>query len=116
MTQPDRDPRPRSSPPPTAQPRTAGTTHRWVVDRIEGRLAVLEGGDSAEDVVEVVAERLPRDCIAEGAVLDVPRDEGGAMLWEDAVRNRAEEQRRHDDAARSIRSLQHGDDGGDLSL
>lgn len=116
MTRPDRGPRPRSSPGPAAQPRTVGTSHRWVVDRIEGRLAVLEDADGAEDAVEVVAERLPRDCIAEGAVLDVPRREDGTLLWEGAVRNRAEEQRRREDAARRLSRLQHGDDGGDRSL
>lgn len=94
---------------------SAGDTRRFAVDRVEGRTVVLIG-DENERQLEVDAGRLPRDCVSEGAVLDVPIAPNGALRWEDAVRNRAEEQRRFEDARLRLERLHRADDGGDVAL
>ncbi len=73
----------------------------WVVDRIEGSLAVLEGDGGT---LEKPLSELPAG-VAEGWVLraDFQRDE-------------AEERRREDAVTERFDALASDDDGGDFSL
>jgi hypothetical protein len=88
----------------------------WVVDRVEGRGAqarvVLVSDEGAQ-------RELPRAALGnlavEGAVLRVPGDEQRPE-WAAAVRDRAEERRRTDEAKERLKKLSAGDTGGDLEL
>lgn len=86
----------------------------YVVDRREGRMLVLVDDDDA--TVDVPADRLPKACRREGAVLRVPVDAAGDPLWSDARRDRAEEARRLADLARRAERLRRSDPGGDVVL
>ena len=95
---------------------SARDTRRFAVDRVEGRTVVLIGDDENERPLDVDARRLPHGCASEGAVLDVPVAPDGALRWEEAVRNRAEEQRRFEEARLRLERLHRADDGGDVAL
>lgn len=87
---------------------------RVVVDRIEGRQAVLveDGGRT----YEILAEELPPGCRAEGTVLDVPLDSKRVPLWLRAHRNHPEEERLRREAADALKELRKRDPGGDVQL
>lgn len=115
MSQSRRGPRPRGGRRGVRSSGSALRTRRYAVDRVEGRTVVLIG-DENESQLGVDAGRLPRDCVSEGAVLDVPIAPDGALRWEDAVRNGAEEKKRLEDARLRLERLQRADDGGDVAL
>ena len=119
MTRPPRGPRPRSSAQPAPQagtPTSSPTSRRYVVDRVEGRIVVLEDADAGGNTIDVDAALFPRGFAEEGALLEVPLSPDGTPQWEQATRDRAEEQRRRNDAARRLERLQRNDDGGDITL
>lgn len=87
---------------------------RVVVDRIEGREAVLVEDDGR--TYEILAEELPAECRVEGALLDVPLDSKREPLWLRAHRNRPEEDRLRREAADALRELRKRDPGGDVQL
>ena len=89
------------------------TTRRYVVDRREGSVVVLVA-DSGERH-DVPAAELPRNCRAEGAVLDVPLA-GTMPSWRAARRNHTEERGRLREAGERIARLRKRDPGGDVSL
>lgn len=87
--------------------------HLWVVDRVEGSVAVLirDGDERTEDVP---IETLPTGS-REGSVLRVPEADGrpdwaAAALDEDARRARLRE------AEEVLRRLRRRDPGGDIKL
>ncbi|MCY3600089.1 MAG: DUF3006 domain-containing protein [Gemmatimonadetes bacterium] len=87
--------------------------HRWVVDRVEGCIAVLIR-DVDERAEDVPIETLPAGS-REGAVLRVPEAEGrphwgGAVLDEEARQTRLRE------AEDVLRRLRRRDPGGDIKL
>ena len=86
---------------------------RFVVDRREGRMLVVENEEGV--CHDVAAKELPADCRVEGAVLDVPIA-GAVPQWSIAVRNRAEEQRRVADLTSRMNKLRAADAGGDVEL
>lgn len=83
----------------------------YVVDRIEGEIAVLLGDDEA--VLEVPAESLPRGT-TEGTVLEVVELEPSGEV--DFRILHAETENRRASAAARIRKLATDDPGGDLIL
>jgi hypothetical protein len=85
-----------------------------VVDRLEGRIAVLIADDDSE--IEVARRQLPKDGRREGAVLVVELDEESQPVWSSARVDREDEQRRLDDAQRRLDRLKATDPGGDVSL
>lgn len=85
-----------------------------VVDRLEGRTAVLIGDDDHER--EVLRHKLPKDGRREGAVLRVELDQEAGPIWSTARVDRDEERRRLDDAQRRLDRLKATDPGGDISL
>ena len=93
---------------------------RFVVDRVEGEIAVLlsdgptSGGASGS--LEVPKRLLARGCGEEGAVVTVPLDAGGAPQWEKATRDLDEEKRRNKDARDRLQHLQRDDPGGDIVM
>lgn len=87
---------------------------RVVVDRKEGRMLVLTFDDGRS--VDVPVHALPPDCRVEGAVLDVPQNQGGEPAWSEAKRNRQEEQSRRNSAAKILEDLRKRDPGGDIQL
>jgi hypothetical protein len=94
---------------------TGAVLVRWfAVDRREGSMVVMV--DDAGTPVDVTAERLPRGARAEGAVLRVPVGRDGVARWEEAVRDREEENRRRAEISRRVRRLEGTDRGGDIEL
>jgi len=91
-----------------------GRQARYVVDRREGDLIVLESADGK--VTEVAARNLPASCRREGAVIDVPLDASGALVWRKAVINRAEEERLRKDVAERLKRLEDADPGSDVEI
>ena len=87
---------------------------RVVVDRLEKSRAVLLEDDGRE--WQVLAEELPAECRAEGAVLDVPLDSKRVPLWLRAHRNSDEEARRRKETGDALRRLRKRDPGGDVQL
>ncbi len=87
----------------------AVATRRYVVDRKEGTFLVLERDDGT--ILDVEADRLPRDCQKEGTVFDVAADD-----WSKATRNRDEEQRRNRENKKTLDQLKKKDRGGDVNL
>lgn len=75
-------------------------------------LVVEDEGGALRDVP---AASLPKDCRAEGAVLDVPMN-GADPQWSKAKRNRAEERRRVTDLTKRMDQLRRKDPGGDVKL
>lgn len=87
---------------------------RVVVDRREGHALVVIEESGRE--YQVLAEELPADCRAEGAVLDVPLDARRVPLWLRAVRNTEEERRLRREADEALARLRKRDPGGDVEL
>ncbi len=86
---------------------------RYVVDRIEGKYAVMARDDGA--TVDVPLDELPRD-LREGAVLLVPLSRDGAPNWASAMRDHEEEERRLEEAKGILEELKKRDEGGDVVL
>lgn len=86
---------------------------RFVVDRREGRMLVMEDADGAFQ--DVPASEVPSVCRVEGAVVDVPLS-FGVPEWGSAKRNRAEERRRVTDLTKRMDRLRRKDAGGDINL
>ena len=95
---------------------SAGGSAVYVVDRIEGTIAVLVEDSPASDSVEVEARKLPKGCAEEGAVLRVPVAPGSAPQWAKALRDRKEERQRADEVGGRLKRLQDKDAGGDVTL
>ncbi|MEK7401867.1 MAG: DUF3006 family protein [Gemmatimonadota bacterium] len=91
----------------------SGSVERFVVDRREGLILVVE--DSGGAFQDVPAQEVPSDCRVEGAVLDVPMS-FGSPAWGSARRNRAEERRRVTDLTKRMEQLKKRDPGGDVEL
>ena len=85
----------------------------YVVDRIEGKVAVVERPDGS--MVDVPKASLPAACRSEGAVFTAPTD-GATTIWKDAKRDRDEERRRVTALTKRMNSLRRKDAGGDVDL
>ena len=93
---------------------TKARSRTFVVDRREGKIVVLV--DDEGKTVEVDRAKLPTRCRQEGAVLRVPLGNGSIPVWRNAVRDRAEEQRRLTELTERLEKLKRKDRGGDVSL
>lgn len=82
----------------------------YVVDRFEGKAAVMVGDDGRS--FDVLRKRLPRGC-REGTVLRV---EGEPPDWARAIIDEAERARRLERARDTLRRLGRTDPGGDVTL
>lgn len=88
--------------------------HRWIVDRFEGDLAVVEA--DGDRVLDVPRWLLPADA-AEGDVIVVAvRSEGGTERGLDLRIDREATERVRDEAQRLIDDLRRRDPGGDVNL
>ena len=85
----------------------------WVVDRVEGRVAVLVADDDGGRT-DVPLARLP-DGLGEGAVLRLPL-EGGRPVWKGARVDEGLRRARLDEAEGALDRLRRRDPGGDISL
>jgi len=93
---------------------TEPTIERWVVDRVEGGIAVVVQEDD-EIVVEVGVAELGSLAV-EGAVLRVPLGTVGEPVWADAERDPEAEAARRSEGDERIAELQKRDPGGDIKL
>ena len=97
----------------------------WVVDRVEGAVAVLVAVDDpdADDpdqddepvVVEVAASLLGEHAV-EGAVLRVPLGAVGEPVWDAAERDIDAERTRRAEGEAALERLKRRDPGGDVVL
>lgn len=85
----------------------------FVVDRIEGRIAVLVL-DSGEQRAVPIGD-LPVG-VSEGTVLRVPLNESGVPSWTAAQIDEEEEERRRQAAQTILDELRKRDPGGDITL
>lgn len=85
----------------------------YVIDRIEGRIAVIVGDDGRS--FDVPRARLPKGC-REGAVLRLDAEGDRAPDWSLAVIDEAERARRDAQAREMQRRLGESDPGGDVVL
>lgn len=85
----------------------------WVVDRVEGDLAVVVSEDGRS--VEVDRDALPRACRA-GDVVRVTRSADGELAWNDAVVDEEATRERRAEAERILDELKGRDPGGDVAL
>ncbi len=85
----------------------------FVVDRIEGRIAVLVL-DSGEQRAVPIGD-LPVG-VSEGTVLRVPLNESGVPSWTAAQIDEEEEERRRQAARTILDELRKRDPGGDITL
>ena len=83
----------------------------YVVDRFEGKTAVVVGDDGGS--FDVPRRQLPQDC-REGTVLRVEGSDG--TDWSRAVIDDVERRRRLDQAREALRRLGETDPGGDVTL
>ncbi len=90
-----------------------GAARIWVVDRVEGRVAVLVADDDGGRT-DVPLARLPGG-LGEGAVLRVPLS-GGRPVWKGATVDEGLRRARLDEAEGALDRLRHRDPGGDVSL
>ena len=88
-------------------------THVWVVDRVEGSLAVLITDDD-ERQTDVPLAKLPRG-VREGTVLCVPEPEGEPR-WEAATVDEDLREARLREAEKTLERLRRRDPGGDIAL
>ncbi len=91
---------------------TAGS-RLYVVDRLEGHVAVLVTDDGEQ--VDVPKTSLPFR-VREGMVLRVTVDGRGHPEWPSAERDETEERRRMDHARARLERLKRRDPGGDIQL
>lgn len=97
-----------------SQDQTDRPTHEiWVVDRVEGGIAVLIE-DEGEIVVEVSTRVLGANAV-EGAVLVVPLGAVGEPVWEEAERDDGSEGDRVGQAEKILERLRSRDPGGDIA-
>jgi hypothetical protein len=85
----------------------------WVVDRVEGRIAVLVADDD-EETLDVPLNVLPHG-LREGTVLRVTESEGHP-LWASAMLNEELRLRRLRQAETALNELKSRDPGGDIVL
>jgi len=85
----------------------------YVIDRIEGALAVIVGDDGR--TFDVAWARLPQGC-REGTVLRLEAQGDRAPDWSGAVIDDAEGARRLERARETLRRLAESDPGGDITL
>lgn len=88
-------------------------TRIWVIDRVEGQVAVMVADDNGGRT-EVPLARLP-DGLGEGAVLRVPQSEG-QPVWRGARVDEGLRQVRLEEAESALDRLRRRDPGGDISL
>lgn len=86
----------------------------FVVDRVEGSMAVLVGEGDVQ--VEVPRKDLPAKCRTEGAMLQVPRKPDGTSDWKRSLRDSDAEKRRMADNYSRIERLKKRDPGGDVTI
>jgi len=85
----------------------------WVVDRIEGEVAVLVADDDQE-ILDMPLNVLPRG-LREGAVLKVPESKGHP-LWGSAMLDEELRLKRLRHAEPILDELKNRDPGGDIVL
>jgi DUF3006 family protein len=85
----------------------------YVIDRIEGRIAVIVGDDGRS--FDVPRDRLPKGC-REGTVLRLEAESDRDPDWSLAVIDEAERARRIAQAREMQRRLGESDPGGDVVL
>jgi hypothetical protein len=85
----------------------------WVVDRVEGRIAVLVADDD-EDTLDVPLNVLPHG-LREGTVLRVTESEGHP-LWASAMLDEDLRLRRLRQTETALNELKSRDPGGDIVL
>ena len=85
----------------------------WVVDRVEGRIAVLVADDD-EETLDVPLNVLPHG-LREGTVLRVTESEGHP-LWVSAMLDEELRLRRLRQAETALNELKSRDPGGDIVL
>ena len=85
----------------------------WVVDRVEGRIAVLVADDE-EETLDVPLNVLPHG-LREGTVLRVTESEGHP-LWASAMLDEELRLRRLRQAETALNELKSRDPGGDIVL
>lgn len=85
----------------------------WVVDRIEGEVAVLVADDDQE-ILDMPLNVLPRG-LREGAVLKVPESKGHP-LWGSAMLDEELRLKRLRQAETILDELKNRDPGGDIVL
>ncbi len=85
----------------------------FVVDRLEGRIAVVVGDDGS--LHDVHKSRLPSGA-SEGSVLSVSSDTNGRLDWSHARLDEAERDRRLKEVEQRIDRVRSLDPGGDLDL
>ena len=88
-------------------------TRVFVVDRIEGRIAVLIDDD--ERALDVPLKRLPKG-IHEGHVLRVPQRGTDQFEWGEAIVDEQARAQGAEEAKRILHELKKRDPGGDVSL
>jgi hypothetical protein len=85
----------------------------YVLDRIEGPMAVLLADDGQQEEVRI--GELPSGA-SEGAVIRVPEDSTGDPIWTHAVIDLTEHESRVGDGEGVLRRLRKRDPGGDIVL
>ena len=85
----------------------------YVVDRIEGTVAVVVGDDGG--TFDVPRRALPKGS-REGTVLRIDAAAGEAPDWAEAAVDEAERGRRLEQARETVRRLSETDPGGDVEL
>jgi len=85
----------------------------YVVDRIEGKTAVVLGDDGL--TFDVPRPKLPKAC-REGTVVRIDTASRGTPIWEEAVIDEAERARRLEKGGETLRRLRQTDPGGDIEL
>lgn len=85
----------------------------YVIDRLEGRIAVIVGDDGR--TFDVPKRRLPPGS-REGIVLRLETGGDQAPDWSRAVIDDAERTRRVEQARQLLRRLENSDPGGDITL
>lgn len=86
----------------------------WVVDRVEGRIAVLVADDDEEETLDVPLNVLPHG-LREGTVLRVTESEGHP-LWASAMLDEELRLKRLRQAETALNELKSRDPGGDIVL
>ena len=89
------------------------TTRIYVVDRIEGPVAVLVTDDGQTS--NLTLDQLPVR-IREGTVLSVRVDADGRPSWHDTLIDDAERVKREREAEQVLKGLRKRDPGGDVAL